>query len=154
EKMVTAWQEGNYTRAEDYLALHPELWNHPEAAVDLVYEEICLRREYGQETTRTEVLSRFPQWQAPLAILLDWQQIMEIGAAPSYPRVGESVGDFHLRAKLGRGGYGCVFLATQTSLADRPVVIKFTPLLGHEHLSLARLQHTHIMPLFSVLEDP
>ena len=70
-----------------------------------------------------------------------------------YPAVGESVADFRLLAKLGQGGHGCVFLATQISLADRPVVIKFTPLLGHEHLSLARLQHTHIMPLFSVLED-
>jgi serine/threonine protein kinase/tetratricopeptide (TPR) repeat protein len=153
EEMVTAWQQGNCTRAEDYLALHPDLWSHPEAAVDLIYEEICLRREYGQEITRAEILGRFPQWQAQLEILLDCQQILEVGSAPVYPRVGESVGDFHLRAKLGHGGHGCVFLATQTSLADRPVVIKFTPLLGHEHLSLARLQHTHIMPLFSVLED-
>jgi serine/threonine protein kinase/Flp pilus assembly protein TadD len=99
-------------------------------------------------------LRRFPQWQNQLEILLDCLQILEIGTTPSYPRVEESVGDFHLVAKLGHGGHGCVFLATQTSLADRPVVIKFTPLLGHEHLCLARLQHTHIMPLFSVLEDP
>src|SRR5262249_4609433 len=77
----------------------------------------------------------------------------EADAPPSYPAIGESVGDFRLLAKLGQGGHGCVFLATQISLADRPVVIKFTPLLGHEHLSLARLQHTYIMPLFSVLED-
>jgi eukaryotic-like serine/threonine-protein kinase len=154
EEIAQSWQHGNCACAEEYLALHPDLWNHPEAAVDLIYEEICLRREYGQEVTRAEILRRFPQWQPQLEILLDCHQILEIGSVPSYPRVGESVGDFHLLAKLGHGGHGCVFLATETSLADRPVVIKFTPLLGHEHLSLARLQHTHIMPLFSVLEDP
>jgi len=154
EEMARSWQEGNCAWAEEFIALRPELWNHPEAAVDLIYEEICLRREYGQEVARAEILRRFPQWQAQLEILLDCHQILEVGSAPTYPRVGESVGDFHLLAKLGHGGHGCVFLATQISLADRPVVIKFTPLLGHEHLSLARLQHTHIMPLFSVLEDP
>jgi serine/threonine protein kinase/lipoprotein NlpI len=154
EEMAEAWKHGKCARAEDFLAAHPELWNQPEAAVDLIYEEICLRREYGQEVGRAEILQRFPQWQSQLEILLDCLQILEIGTTPSYPNVGESVGDFHLVAKLGHGGHGCVFLATQTSLADRPVVIKFTPLLGHEHLCLARLQHTYIMPLFSVLEDP
>jgi serine/threonine protein kinase/Flp pilus assembly protein TadD len=154
EEMAKSWGHGKCTCAEEFLASHPELWNHPEAAVDLIYEEICLRREYGRDVSRAEVLQRFPQWRSQLEILLDCLQILEIGTTPSYPRVGESVGDFHLVSKLGHGGHGCVFLATQTSLADRPVVIKFTPLLGHEHLCLARLQHTHIMPLFSVLEDP
>src|SRR5262249_30537180 len=35
------------------------------------------------------------------------------------------------------------------SLGDRPVVLKLTPCEAHEHLSLARLQHTHIVPLYS-----
>src|SRR5207302_5478346 len=121
--------------------------------VDLIYEEICLRREHAEEIARADLLRRFPQWQAQLEILLDCHQILETESAPIYPSVGESVGDFHLLAKLGQGGHGCVFLATQSSLADRPVVIKFTPVLGQEHLSLARLQHTHIMPLFSALDD-
>ena len=32
--------------------------------------------------------------------------------------------------------------------------MKLVPLSGQEHLSLARLQHTHIVPLHSVQEDP
>jgi serine/threonine protein kinase/lipoprotein NlpI len=154
EEMAESWGQGNCTAAEAFLARHPELWKHPESAADLIYEEVCLRREYGQEVTREQILQRFPQWRAQLEILLDCHEILEIASPPSYPVVGESVGDFHLLAKLGQGGHGCVFLAKQTSLADRPVVIKFAPVVGHEHLSLARLQHTHIMPLFSVLEDP
>ncbi|HLJ91555.1 MAG TPA: serine/threonine-protein kinase [Gemmataceae bacterium] len=153
EEMAKSWSQGTCVLAEELLALYPELWDHPEAAVDLILEEVCLRRDFGQDVVRAEILRRFPQWQAQLEILLDCHQILEESSPPSYPAVGESVGDFRLLAMLGQGGHGCVFLATQISLANRPVVLKFTPRLGQEHLSLARLQHTHIMPLFSVLED-
>src|SRR5262249_48947097 len=38
--------------------------------------------------------------------------------------------------------------------ADRPVVLKLCPLLGYEHLALARLQHTNVVPLYSVHDFP
>src|SRR5262249_16327767 len=66
---------------------------------------------------------------------------------------GESVGDFRLLAQLGHGANGRVFLATQASLADRRIVVKLTAAEGQEHLSLARLQHTHIVPLYAVYDD-
>src|SRR5207244_12851253 len=62
--------------------------------------------------------------------------------------------DFLLLAELGRGVHGRVFLASQPSLADRPVVLKLTPCDASEHLSLARLQHTHIVPLYCVQDHP
>ena len=65
------------------------------------------------------------------------------------PEPGELLGDFRLLAELGRGSAGKTFLAAQPSLADRPVVLKVTALDHDEHLSLARLQHTHIVPLYS-----
>jgi tetratricopeptide (TPR) repeat protein len=34
------------------------------------------------------------------------------------------------------------------------LAVKFTPRRGHEHLSLARLQHTYIVPLYSVQDFP
>jgi serine/threonine protein kinase/Flp pilus assembly protein TadD len=67
---------------------------------------------------------------------------------PVYPEVGQEFGNFHILAELGRGGQGCVYLAAQRLLADRPVVLKLTACDGREHLSLARLQHTHIVPLY------
>jgi serine/threonine protein kinase/tetratricopeptide (TPR) repeat protein len=85
--------------------------------------------------------------------------------------VGDVVADFRLLVELGRGAHGRVFVATQTKLAERPVVLKITALddaqvdggigLGGagggggtpEHLSLARLQHTNIVPLYSVTDD-
>src|SRR5262249_57811501 len=34
------------------------------------------------------------------------------------------------------------------------VVLKLTPRTGREHLALARLQHTNIVPLYSIEDDP
>src|SRR5712671_6749838 len=67
-----------------------------------------------------------------------------------FPAAGDFLGGFRLLAELGHGIRGRVFLAAEPALADRPVVLKITPCDGREHLSLARLQHTHIVPLYSV----
>src|SRR5262249_50524145 len=56
-------------------------------------------------------------------------------------------------ADLGRGASGRIFLASQPSLADRPVVLKVTPCGQEEHLSLARLQHMNIVPLYAEQVD-
>jgi tetratricopeptide (TPR) repeat protein len=79
-----------------------------------------------------------------------------IGPPPARrpPEVGQTIGEFQLVAELGRGAAGRVFLAVQPALADRPVVLKLTPAGGGEHLSLARLQHTHIVPLYSAHTFP
>ena len=68
---------------------------------------------------------------------------------PTFPDVGETLSGFRLIWELGRGAAGKVFLAAQPSLADRPVVLKITRLGRDEHLSLARLQHMYIVPLYS-----
>ncbi len=68
----------------------------------------------------------------------------------SLPMAGEALGDFQLLSMLGRGIQGTIFLAIQPGLANRPVVLKITPRNGREHLTLARLQHAHIVPLYWV----
>jgi serine/threonine protein kinase len=70
------------------------------------------------------------------------------------PRAGDELAGFRVLAVLGRGAEGTVYLATQTELADRPVVLKVSPLQGGEHRSLARLQHTHIVPILSSQDLP
>jgi len=155
EQMVERWRWGERPLAEEYLERHPELRAHPEAALELIYEEICLRREYGQTFATADVLDRFPEWRAQLQVLLDCHELLEQPpAVHRFPEPGESLGDFQLLKELGRGGRGRVFLATQPSLAGRSVVVKVTPQDGREHLSLGRMQHTHIVPLYSVQDHP
>src|SRR5579884_3498200 len=151
EELAAAWQQGQRPQAEEFLDRHPELWNEPEAALPILYEEIC-QRQQRHEPAATEMLLRFPGWQQQLQMLLECQRLLE--PARQLPVVGETCGDFRLLEEIGAGSRGRVFLATQSGLADRPMVVKFIPAEDLEHLSLGRLQHTHIVPLYSVVEDP
>ncbi len=154
-EMAVAGRGGGGLCADDLLRRHPWLADHPEAALRLVYEEVCLRQESGDADAAADVLRKFPQWQEQLRVMLDCQRVLGLGpAAPQFPQLGETLGDFHILAELGRGGQGRVFLARQASLADRPLVLKVTRCEGQEHLSLARLQHTHIAPLYWAQDLP
>jgi serine/threonine protein kinase/Tfp pilus assembly protein PilF len=66
------------------------------------------------------------------------------------PVVSQRFAGFELVAILGRGTFGRVYLARQGDLADRFVVLKISPDLSGESRTLARLQHTNIVPIYSV----
>jgi serine/threonine protein kinase len=154
-EMDAAWSRGERLPAEHFLGCHPELLERSEEAVRLVYEEICLRQQRGEEVTAEELARRFPGWANELAVMLDCHRLIHAHLTPpEFPAVGDSLGDFRLIAELGRGTRARVFLATQPTLADRPVVLKVTPRQDREFLSLARLQHTHIIPLHGVHDFP
>lgn len=155
DELARRWHAGERPLVEEYLARYPELAARPEVAAELIYEELCLRQELDQAAGAEDVLRRFPQWRDELGVLIRFHDFLEpMPANPSFPALGACVGDFKLLAELGRGAHGRVFLATQAALADRPVALKFVPRSGQEHLALARLQHTHIVPLYSVEDDP
>ena len=147
------WQRGERSSAEELLNQHPELWERSEAALEVVFEEFCQRSDRGDNDVEQDLLRRFPQWTQPLRVMLDCHRLLQPETPPDYPLPGDRLGEFHLLSELGRGGRGRVFLASQSDLADRLVVLKLTPLDGVEHLSLARLQHTNIVPVYSVSAD-
>jgi len=66
------------------------------------------------------------------------------------PSIGERFLDFELLETLGTGSFGHVYLARQVNLAGRPVVLKITTEQWSDSDQLARLQHTHIVPVYSV----
>ncbi len=70
-------------------------------------------------------------------------------AVSRLPEVSELLFGFRLRHELGRGAYARVFLAEQAELASRPVVLKVSAIDGDEPQTLAQLQHTHIVPIYS-----
>jgi eukaryotic-like serine/threonine-protein kinase len=155
EEFAAAWERGERPPAEVFLDRHPRLTTQPELAIRLIYEEVCLRQGEGQEVHLSELVRRFPRWQTELEVLLDCDRLLgTVSGPPTSLAAGETLGDFLLVAELGRGARGRCFLAAQPSLSDRQVVLKVTPTDHVEHLSLARLQHTHIMPLYSEHEFP
>ncbi len=148
EAMEAAWASGGGITAEDVLAGRPDV--DPECAIRLIYEETCLRREAGQNVATSEIVARFPRWGSELRALFECDRLIRSPRGiVDFPEAGEMLGPFLLLAELGRGRAGRTFLASEESLADRPVVVKLIPDEEDEHLALARLRHTHIVPLFS-----
>ena len=66
------------------------------------------------------------------------------------PEVGDVFVGFRLIGELGRGAFGRVFLAQQGELANRPVALKVSTDFEGESQTLAQLQHTNIVPIYSV----
>src|SRR5262249_50809956 len=145
------WRRGQRLGVEEWLARHPTLRGQRDAVLRLVCEELCLRREASLAIDAHDFVQRFPEWSGEIQALLECQRVLEPeDAGGDEPALDGRLRDLRILTELGRGGQGRVFLATQPQLADRPVVVKITPCRGQEHLSLARLQHTHIVPLYWV----
>lgn len=69
------------------------------------------------------------------------------------PEVNDTIFGFKLLHELGAGAFARVFLAHQGDLANREVVLKISAIEGAEPQTLAQLQHTHVVPIYSVHED-
>ncbi len=146
EELAAAWRRGERVSVEDLLARLPKLAD--EDAVRLIFEEACLRRDFGDSSVTASVLERFPQYRDELAMLLECDRLMRGAPAAVFPEVGSDLDDFRIESELGRGALGRTYLATQRSLGGRSLVLKITPLGQEEHMSLARLRHMHIIPLY------
>ncbi len=70
-------------------------------------------------------------------------------AMERFPMLGTQIAGFELVAVIGRGTFGRVYLARQGDLADRFVALKVSADLAGESRTLARLQHTNIVPIYS-----
>ena len=75
----------------------------------------------------------------------DWSRVDDPSALTD---AMESIG-FRLVHELGRGAFSRVYMATQRDLAERPVVLKVVQQTLAEPQSMALLQHTNIVPIFS-----
>ncbi len=149
------WCHGQRSPAEWILNQYASQCDSPEAAIDVVYEEYCFRTAEGAADIEQEFLDRFPQWGRQLRILFACHRVLQPdGMPPDFPAAGDTINGFRLIEPLGQGARGRVYLATETNLSGRRVVLKLTPLDGAEHLLLAGLQHTHIVPVYSVDDDP
>lgn len=71
---------------------------------------------------------------------------------PSALMPGTKVDDFEIIRLLGRGAFGHVYLARQLSL-DRQVALKISANRGSEGRTMARLEHQHIVQVFSEKVD-
>ncbi len=167
--MSLRYESGEPVPARWYLSQFSNLGE--DTIVALVYEEFCLREETSHAPDPTEFLSKYPEVAKAVGRILEIHDLVGSGTATTsfassfggslggdsgggFPSVGETIGGFRLVEELGRGSFARVFLALEQELADRPVALKVTRRGSREPQTLARLQHTHIVPVYSYRVDP
>lgn len=168
-----SWNRGDRKPVEAYLGEFPRLANSPAAIGQIALEEYRVRRRLGEPADASEYARRFgaatDEWpstardssfveEATLPPLVAGERstgvaretIGDTTANAELPAVGERFLEFDLVDELGRGTFGRVYLARQGGLAERLVALKVTRAAGAESQHLARLQHTNIVPIYSV----
>ncbi len=130
---------------------HPELKVNKSVVLDVIYEEYCRRKASGEVVDTEEFCERFPSYQASVSRLLQVSDFVDDDFlfTPKDYYLG-----FRLKRQLGRGRFARVFLATEPSLGDRQVAVKFSRNGTIEASTLGRLSHPHVVPIHSVQTDP
>ena len=127
----------------------------------LLFQDFRNRSVRGDPVSRAKYEEDFPEHRDSLENLLRRQDFLRSvtsisePSAPTLalPKIGDELFGYRLREQLGQGAFARVFLAEQSELADRRVALKTSDLSGSEPQTLAQLQHTNIVPIYSVHED-
>jgi serine/threonine protein kinase/Flp pilus assembly protein TadD len=154
-------EKGASVRPEDVLPRWP---TNPKDDLDFasfLFEDYQQRRRRGEQPSVDEYNRRFPEHKDSLSQLVSRHEFLlsfsdgsdSKGPLLGLPEVGDEVFGFRLRGELGRGAFARVFMAEQANLAGRPVVLKVSGIDGDEPYTLAQLQHTNVVPIYSVHED-
>lgn len=169
------WQSAGHHSIESFRSLFPSLFEEPTWLRLLAFEEYRLRVSDGQAVDKSEYAKRYqidvsswvdlsPPSSTPSHIASwgadqdSWREFSQshpqanqlLATRHQLPKVGEQFGPFELTALLGEGAFGRVFLAKQRGLADRLVAVKITPGRPTEAEKLAQLQHSNIVPVYSI----
>ncbi len=131
------------------LGQFPDLFASEQNRIEVAREHYRLCRVAGLDVSRESIAKQYRLRSANWDVLptVDNQQQQP---RPDFPSVGESFCGYPLIAELGRGAFAQVYLARQPDLAQRLVVLKVTPRVTSEADRLARLQHSGIVPVYSV----
>jgi len=169
------WQSSGNHSIESFKPLFPALFEEPTWLSLLAFEEFRLRVSDGHAVDKSEYAKRFQIDVASWAELSppssmasnmaswgadqdSWREFSQshpqanqlLATRHQLPKVGEQFGPFELTALLGEGAFGRVFLAKQRGLANRLVAVKITPGRPTEAEKLAQLQHSNIVPVYSI----
>ena len=157
--MELSFGAGSRRLAGDYFEKFPRMFDDQESKSAIAFEEFRLRN-ISQDPVQPELIaSKYD------VSMLDWPDVgFENGVSTSHrsdratlrlnrgslPQPGEQFERFRIIGRLGEGAYGTVMLAQQDDLAGRLTVLKFVPAVSEEDSFLARLQHTNIVPVYSI----
>ncbi|MCI0359595.1 MAG: serine/threonine-protein kinase [Planctomycetaceae bacterium] len=160
EETIARWREGESPDAAGFLARHPEIGSRKTLALDLIHEELCLRKESGDTIVPSTFIERFPDYRSSIAKIIEVEQygqqnpgFAEALGESMWPQVGQEYQGFEIVEPLGRGAVARVYLARETAMGRRPVVIKVSQHGGHEAHLLGKLEHPNVVAAHSVKHD-
>ena len=153
--IVDRWQHGEPPDAAAVLTADPDLASDRPLALELAYEEYCLRAEAAQPVNADSFCRRFP-FRTSLMRLIAVHSFLDrhpevLGPTRPARRFarGDVLADFRVLRPLGQGGFSDVYLAEELTAGRRPVVVKVTTADGSEADASGPLSHPHLMPVFS-----
>lgn len=154
DEIFVRWRSGSVPDARAELEAHPELGRSRSVILELACEEFWQRTDRGEALAAGEFIDKFPGYASGLRRILALGS--QLGAMASahiercdWPAIGAIYRGFRLQERLGCGAFSRVYLAQDTALADRRVVLKLTTLPGGEPEALGQLQHDHIVPVYA-----
>ncbi len=141
---------------------YPQLREYRSYVLDLVYEDYCQRAAAGEIRRTAEYAGVFPEYDTQIQELIEVHRYFHAsGNVPEWlseqkvwPLPGEDFLGYEICSELGRGAIGRVYLAREQSLGNRLVALKISPYGQAEATLLAKLNHPHVVPIYSVCEDP
>ncbi len=162
--MEYSWKSGDKANLQQYREMVPEAMNDREVLAQVAFEEYRLRLRAGEKVSSEEYRTRYgidtDRWPRELASAdgtdngshteLMQEALVLADNVQNFPSVGDPFLDFRLQQEIGRGAFARVYLAQQGELANRLVVLKVASGHSLEPQHLARLQHTNIVPIYSV----
>jgi eukaryotic-like serine/threonine-protein kinase len=155
-----ALSTGALPDARAFLDRHPSVRQRKAVAIDLIYEEFCRRRDAGEALDAEAFAECFPTYRSSLRHRLgldSWvyknQHLIPAESLDIWPKPGATFGEFTVLRDLGRGSFARVYLATEASTGDRPVVLKLALDDNPESRTLGRLSHENIVPVLSARRD-
>ena len=167
-EMELRFQKGESISTRACLDRFPQLESDAVAIADIAFEEYRQRVRAGESVDRDDWARSFgihveqwPVWNSATANHEKPSNSRSESSRPispqefaqNLPQIGSRWHGFEIVGQLGKGAFGSVYLARQESLAGRLVVLKFTPPVSEEPQFLARLQHTNIVPVYSIHPD-
>lgn len=176
------WARGERPDPDEYLARFSEL-SEPSAIAAIAFEDYRQRFLAGDRPSRDSYVNRYgvdvsdwpnstaqterrgpTSFATPVPVGDTPTEIIQVPLSSSdsdwrttshqMPEPGQLFAGFRIVSELGRGAFGRVYLAEQTDLANRCVALKVSARLGAEVRTLARLQHTNIVPEYSAHRAP
>lgn len=156
----SGFAHGDRPTVAGMLGAYPGLQSDRDGVLSLLYEEFCLLEEAGEPVDVADFCGRYPAWRDSLQAQLGWHALLsqtclrtQARTPVRYPEPGTwFTPQFRLCAVLGRGGAAQVYLAEQPEF-ERLVVLKILRDEGREHVIQGRLDHDHIVPVWSIVRD-